>query len=253
MTLVPLQSAPRRTRSAKRLHFAALGLLVALTGCQSIQSTVSNTGQIRFLHASADAPGLDIYQNTGALAYNLGFGTITSYVPLAPGSYNFAADSEGSRRTVAFARQTVMAGKQYTAIVGNDADNLQETIYLDQSTPAPAGQTALRILDQATRPGGVDIYLVAAGGKLTASSPFATNLAFGANSGYLNTAAGTYAIVVVPAGTVPAATTLSLISGTQTTYSAGAVRTVVLMDASSMTTSAMQAVIASDYDSPGAS
>jgi hypothetical protein len=242
------------THPAKSLvRLAALGLLLAgVPGCQSIQSTVANGALIRFIDASPDAPGLDMYQNTTALAYNIGFGTITSYVPLTPGSYTFSASGASTKQTLASGKQTLAPNKQYTAIIGNVAASLQETILTDQSTPAPTGQVSVRFVDQATRVGGVDIYLVPSTGKLLSSSPIATNLTFTVNTGYINLPAGAYTLVVVPTGTVPVAATVTLLTGSQVTYSAGAVRTVVLIDSQVVTTPAVQAIIATDYDSPSA-
>jgi len=65
---------------------AAVVCAIALSGCQGIVASQSGS-QVRIIDASPDAPGLDIYQNNAALAYNLGFGTITSYVPIDPGTY----------------------------------------------------------------------------------------------------------------------------------------------------------------------
>jgi hypothetical protein len=234
-------------------RLAALGLLLlGLPGCQNIQTTASDSALIRFIDASPDAPGLDIYQNTSAVAYNLGFGTITSYVPLSSGIYTFSADSAGTRQTLVSAKQTLTVGKQYTAVIGNIAASLQETILTDQNTPAPLGQIAVRFIDQATRVGAVDIYLVPSTGKLLTTAPVATNIIFTGNTGYINVPSGTYAIVVVPTGTVPVSTTVTLLTGAQIAYSAGAVRTVVLIDSQILTTPAVQAIVAADYDSPSA-
>lgn len=240
--------------SAKLLaRFTAAGLLtLGLSGCQSIQTTATDSAQIRFIDASPDTGGLDVYQNSSAVAYNIGFGTITSYVPLTQGSYTFAADAAGTRQQLVSAKQTLTEGKQYTAIIGNIAASLQETIFTDQNTPAPAGQVAFRFIDEATRVGAVDIYLVPTSGKLSTSAPVATNIAFTATTGYINVPTGTYAIVVVPTGTVPISTTVTLLTGSQTAYSAGAVRTVVLIDAPIVTAPAVQAIVADDYDSPSA-
>jgi Domain of unknown function (DUF4397) len=236
-------------------RLVALGLVLAgLPGCQNIQTTATDTAQIRFIDASPDPiiPGIDIYQNASAVAYNLGFGTITSYVPMTQGPYTFSAYTAGSRQTLIAAKQTLVVGKQYTAIVGNNAANLQETILTDQSTPAPAGEVSVRFIDQATRAGAVDIYLVPSTGKLLTSSPLATGVVFTGNTGYINVPAGTYAIAVVPAGTVPVSTTVTLLTGAQIAYSGGAVRTVVLIDGQIVTTPAVQAIIANDYDLPTA-
>jgi hypothetical protein len=242
------------THPAKSLaRFVALGFLLAtLPGCQNIQTTATNSAAIRFVDATPDSPGLDIYQNTNALAYNIGFGTITSYIPTTPGTYTFSADAASTRQNLISAKQTVASPHQYTAIIGNIEANLQETIVVDQSTPAPTGQISVRFIDQATRIGAVDIYLVPSTGKLITSSPIATNVVFTGNSGYINVPAGTYAIAVVPTGTVPISTTVTLYTGSQVAYSAGAVRTVILIDSLIVTNPAVQAIVADDYDSPSA-
>ena len=129
---------------------------------------------------------------------------------------------------------------------------MQETILTDQTTPAPTGQISVRLIDQATRVGAVDVYLVPSSGKLATTSPFVTGVNFGSNTGYINVPAGTYAIAVVPSGTVPISTTVTLLTGAQVGYSAGAVRTVVLIDQQIVTSPGVQAIVADDYDSPSA-
>jgi hypothetical protein len=239
-------------------RLTALGLALAfLPGCQNIQTTVNDGTAIRFVAASPDSGGLDFFQNNTVLVYNVGFGTISSYVPTAPGVYTFSADSAtadatGTRQTLISAKQTLTSPKQYTAIIGNIEADLQETIVTDQTTPAPTGQVAMRFIDQATHVGAVDIYIVPASGKLATSSPIATNVVFTGNTGYINVPAGTYAIAVVPTGTVPISTTVTLYTGASTSYSAGAVRTFILIDSLIVTTPAVQIIPAIDYDSPSA-
>ena len=99
--------------SAKLLHFgrpmltaalAALGTLT-LVGCQAIVSSTPEA-QVRVIHATPDTPGLDIYQGPNALAFNLSFGAVTSYVPLSPGVYTINADTAGSRQVLSTAKST---------------------------------------------------------------------------------------------------------------------------------------------------
>ena len=250
MAQIPFHPAKAAVRTSV---LGALGLLLAgLPGCQSIDVGTSNMAQVRIIDASPDAPGLDIYQNNSAVAYNLGFGTVTSYIPLAPGAYTISANSAGTKQALISAKQTLTAGRQYTAIIGNVAASLQETILTDQISPAPTGQISVRVIDQATRVGAVDLYLIPSSGKLTTTSPFLTNINFNSNSGYINIPAGTYAIAVVPTGTVPISTTVTLLTGAQLGYSAGSVRTVVLIDQQIVTSPGVQAIVADDYDSPSA-
>ncbi len=136
----------------------------ALSGCQGIVGNAS-LSQVRIVDVSQDAPGLDIYQGGDALAYNLGFGTITSYVPVAPGTYTISANSAGTKNVLSSSKATFAASSQYTVLVGGSAAG-QHIILKDQSQPAPSGQISLRFIDQATRVDGLDVYLIPAGKSL---------------------------------------------------------------------------------------
>jgi hypothetical protein len=225
--------------------------LGTLSGCQGIVSSPI-LSQVRIIDASPDAPGLDIYQGSAALAYNLGFGTITSYIPFSPGIYTISTKSAGSTQVLTSAKGTVVASAQYTVLIGNVSASLQETILKDQSQAAPSGQISLRFIDQATRVGGMDVYLVPAGQTLTAVTPLLTNLTFSANTGYLNIPTGTYTIVMMPTGTVPTSTTVATYTGAQVVYPGGSARTIILIDQQLVTTPGLQVITAADYDSPTA-
>src|ERR1700732_4750099 len=112
----------------KLLCFAStVVLLGTLSGCQGIVSSPT-LSQLRIIDASPDAPGLDIYAGTAAIDYNLGFGSITSYVPVDPGTYTISADSAGTKQVLSTAKVTVAAAGQYTVLLGNVAASMQETI-----------------------------------------------------------------------------------------------------------------------------
>ncbi len=258
ISAVPASALTRWIRGVK-LAGVLSGIAIGLSGCQSMDMDGGTMAQLRLIDASPDAPNIDSYQNNSALAYNLGFGTMTSYVPMTPGSYTLSADKAGTRQTLVASTATLSAGHQYTGIVGNIDAAMQQTVLVDQSTPAPPGEIAVRLVDQSTRAGAMDVYLIPEGGKLTTTAPTATNLSFGSNSGYIGLPAGTYEIEVLPAGTVPVSTTVTLLSGAQVEYASGAVRTVVLIDtaetaprsaAATRPPAGVQAIIADDCEPP---
>jgi len=228
---------------------AAAATLATLTGCQAISSAPQS--QLRIIAASADTPGFDLYRGPAAVAFNLDFGTVTSYIPLTPGIDTISAETAGTRQTLSSSKITLAASTQYTVLIGNSASSLQQLILVDQSQPAPPGQIALRFIDQATRVGAVDIYLVPAGQKLTAVTPLVTGVLFGANTGYLNIPTGTYTIVMVPTGTAPVSTA-AIYTGPQVSYSAGSARTIILIDQQPVTAPGLQVITAEDYTSPTA-
>ncbi len=233
---------------AKLAGLAAV--LAPLPGCQSIAGN-PNLSQVRIIDASPDAPGLDVYQGSAVLAYNLGLGTVTSYVPIAPGGYPIIVDTAGTRQQLTTASGTFLQNQQYTVLIGNFAADLQELILKDQSQPAPSGDISLRIIDQSAKAGAVDVYLVPTGATLVTSKPLLTDVIFNQNSGYLNLPAGTYTLVAVPTGTVPSATTASLYTGAAVAYPGGSARTIVLIDTVVTTVPGIQVITANDYDSAG--
>ncbi len=235
-------------RSGTRLAAAAI-VLVTLTGCQAMVSN-SSAAQVRVVDASPDAPGIDLYQGSDGVAYNLGFGAITSYVPTAPGVYTFSAATAGTHQVLSFAKPTLAPTSQYTVLIRNIAGNLQQLTLKDQNQPAPAGQTALRFLDEATRSGPVDIYLVPSGRSLVTVSPMLTNIAFGANTGYQTIPSGTYTLVVLPAGAAPAGTAAASYAGAQVTYPNTSARTLIFIDQPVPAIPGLQVITADDYDSP---
>ena len=244
--------------SAKAFHLdhpavrliASIAILGTLTGCQAIVSSAPQA-HVRIINATPDAPRLDLYQDSNALAFNLDFGTVTSYIQLAPGAYNITANTAGTRQVLSAAKTTFTTSGQYTVLVGNTAASLQQLILVDQSQPAPPGQTALRFINQATRAGAVDIYVVPAGQKFSAVSPLVTGIAFGTNTGYVNVPIGTYSLAMLPAGTVATSTTIAAYTGPQVTYSPGAARTIILIDPPLVATPGLKVITANDYDPPG--
>lgn len=245
-----MAAAPSQLGKRALLAGAAGLLLAGLPGCQSITVNAGNVAQVRVVDASPQSNGLDFYESNNALAYNLGFGTNTSYVPISPGTYTLTADATGTRQVLASASATLSAARQYTVIVGNVPANMQAVVLQDQTQPAPTGHVAVRILDWTTRTGAVDVYMVPSGGSITTTSPVATNVSFQGNTGYIDVPAGTYALAVVPAGTVPVSSTTTLLTGSQRYYGTGSVHTVVLIDQQIVTVPGVQAIILDDYESP---
>ena len=237
---------PSRVAAAGALCVAALGL----SGCQSITADSPDAAQVRFVDASLDAPALDLYLNTSGAAYNLSFGTVTSYVAAGPGEYRISANRANTTQALVNAKASLGATRQYTAVVSNTVGNLQETIYPDAHAPAPAGMLAVRVLNAAATAGPVDVYLVPAGGSAAASTPLVRNLGYTGNGGYVDVpGGGSYAVEVVPAGTAPGAGNGALLSGVSVTGSSGAVRTVVLGDAQAGS-KGLNGFVLEDFDTP---
>ncbi|MEK6399094.1 MAG: DUF4397 domain-containing protein, partial [Terriglobus sp.] len=92
------------SRTMARLVIGILGAVASVTGlsgCQAVSTTNANVSQLRIIDATPDAGGIDIYAGNNVLTYNLGYGTITSYIPINPGTYTLAADATGTKTALA--------------------------------------------------------------------------------------------------------------------------------------------------------
>lgn len=242
-----LQSVASRAPQAA----AALLAAAALAGCQGIAPTQQFT-QVRYIDASPDSPPLDVYQGTTPSLYGMSFGSVSSYIAVPPGSYTYAVDAAGSQQQLGQVRSSFGIGSQYTVLVGNLAASLQMTVLHDQATPTPTGQVALRILNQATRTGPLDLYLVPPGGRLLGTTPTLTAIGFDNAPIYTEIPAGAYTMIALSAGAVPTSSTLPLYTGNQINYPGASARTLLLLDQPATTVPSLQVVLASDYDSPAA-
>ena len=60
-----------------------------------------------------------------------------------------------------------------------------------------------------------------------------------------------YSLAMLPAGTLAAGTTIATYAGPQVTYTAGAARTIILIDPPLVTTPGIKVITANDFDPPG--
>lgn|GEM_PF-906879 len=223
---------------------AAVVTACLLAGCQNVTGS-TEFSQIRIIAVSPNAPGLDIYEDNSVIAYNLGFGTVTSYVPITPGSHAITAETASTTQKLVTASGNCGYNKQYTVLISNVLAQITSQILTDQSSAAPTGEIALRFIDEATQIGGVDVYLIPTGATLAKTNPQLTNLQFPTVGGYINIPSGSYNITLCATGT-----TTVLYTGATYTYAAGAARTLVLIDQQILSTPSVNVLTADDYDSP---
>ena len=249
----------RQTGGVRPLLAAcALSLLsLVLLGCGQVNgSTQTQYAQLRVIDTSTSAGGLDIRIGSNVLAYNIGFGSIVNYTPVLPGTYSLTANQAGTNTTVSSVRGTLAAPVEYTLLIGSASGGSAAQLLTDQSQAAPGSQSLLRIIDEASLIGAVDIYFVPAGGSLLTTRAVATAVNLNDIRTGITVPTNTYQIVLLPTGTVPVAATattaatVALYTYPATAFPAGSARTVVLLDTQVTTTPAVQMVIVSDYDSP---
>ena len=179
--------------SRGRSLFAGLALAavaaLALAGSAGAQTPA--TGRVRVMHASPDAPAVDIFVDGTKAVRGLAIPDNTGYVALPAGSHDvkvFVSPFTTQTAPVLSATLTVAAGKDYTVLaVGRVADGSLSLLPLNDNNALPAdGKAHIRLIHASPAAPAVNVALAG-----TKTNVFA-NVAFKGVGDYTPVAAGTY-------------------------------------------------------------
>lgn len=187
--------------------------LVALNGQGSARILDSATpASVVAVHASPDAPAVDLLADvigTPAnealgLARNVAFPQVCRIAAVpAPGSYSIGVTPAGNPGVVALQFPlTVEKGNELTAIVTGYLGSTPalRPVALTGASRSIVTEARLRVTHASPGTGNVDLYLLADGADFSAASASFSAVPFGANTGVLSLAPGTYDVYVTPAG-----------------------------------------------------
>lgn len=224
---------------------AALPVLVGLlSGCQNVQGgSMTTTTMVRVIDASYNAPAVNVNVGSTPIATNTAALTITNYAFLPPQNATVYAYPVGTKTATASAVGQFLASQEHSLFLTDSGAGYTATILTDQVTTPPSGYISIRFLQQALSVGPVDVYLVPSTSTLAGSKPLLSNLAVQAVTDYIPVPAGTYTVVVTPTGI-----TTSAYTSTSTTYTAGQVRTMLIMDAQLTTNPPVTVVVGNDLN-----
>ena len=187
-----------------------------------------NQARLRVVHASADAPAVDVYANGAIVVEALPFKAASSYLTVAPGSYNIQVRVAGTQTTVLSQTLMLMGGTDYTAFAMGTVSGAQPLFlvtYGDNLLPRPANTISLRVVHAAANAPAVDVYVGGPWAPVTGATPVLRNVPFGAASGHLDIPNGIYQGRVTVAGTKTIAINSPIVREL-----GGAVRTLVAVD-----------------------
>ena len=188
---------------------------------------------LRVVHASADAPAVDVLANNGTspAISNLAFPMSTAYLNLPAATYNFKATPAGTLTpAVIDADVPLVNGKEYSLLAVGTLATI-EPLLLEDNNRKVATEAKVRLVHASTLAGNVDIYVVAPGSGTANQTPAFADVPFKASTGYVSLAAGSYDVIITPAGQA----SIEAIKATLT-LSAGEVYTAVARDGINLTT-----------------
>ena len=177
-------------------------LLAVLSALLLVGSAISPVlaqdadARVRVVHASPDAPAVDVWVNDSVAFSNAPFKGITDYAGLEPATYNVKVVPTGATEPVVIEADLGLdAGTDYTVVALNTLNNIEPLVLVDNNSQPAAGKAHVRFVHASPDAPAVDIA-VADGGPVLFS-----NVAFKEVGDYLPVDAGTYDLEVRVAGT----------------------------------------------------
>lgn len=206
---------------------ASLAALVATTAaCSDDNNSPSSNAQVRVVHASPDAPAVDVLVDGAKVLDSVTYTVASGYLTVPSGSRNVKVNLYGTGTSVIDANVPLSKDASYTVIAINTAAAIEPLVLTDDRTAPAAGNVKVRLVHAAPSVGDVDIYVTAPGADLATATPTLTGVPFKGASSYLEVPAGDYQVRVTPAGTK----TVAIDTGTLT-LAAGQIRTGLAVEA----------------------
>lgn len=198
---------------------------VAMLGL-TLMSASAQTSRVRVVHASSDAPAVDILVDGNVAFQGLKFRDYTNYTAVPSGMRMLSINVAGTTTTALRLPFTLMNGVDYTFYAFGKLSNSTLTIIgTGDDLEAPAmNSTKVRVVHGASTAPAVDIFVTAPFAALP-NTPLLTGVPFTVASHYLTVPSGDYQARVAVAGTKTVA-----IDSRRLRLTGGTVRTIVALD-----------------------
>jgi len=191
-----------------RFTLPAMAILATLflAGCGSDDNAnpLAPTPQARVMavHASPDAPAVDLLVDGAVAGTGLAFPNNTAYLSVAAGSRNVKVNVAGTTTTVINAALPLTGGASYTVFASDVVANIAPVVLTDDLTAPASGKAHVRFVHLSPDAPAVDVAVQ--GGPVL----FA-NKAFKQYTSFTPVDAGTYDLEVRLAGTATVALPLN--------------------------------------------
>lgn len=170
---------------------AALGIGAAGDAC------------INVVHASPDAPNVDIYLDGQLALSNLAFGWYSGWIPVPAGDHQIQVTATGTAPDTAVidATVTLESGVAYQVAATGQLANIAPAIFETDLSELSADTARVRVIHASPDAPAVDV-------AVTGGDVLISDLTFPNASEYLEVPAGAYDLEVRPAGTMDVALAL---------------------------------------------
>jgi hypothetical protein len=170
--------------------------MLAVSGI-GVAAQDAETAKVRVLHASPDAPKVDVYANGAEILSGVGYGVISNYLEVPAGEYQIqvvAEDADPAAGAVIDATLTFAPGTMTTVAATNALESIEAQVFTDTPAPTPRG-VQVRVIHLSADTPAVDI--APDGGE-----EIIQGLAYPTATDYLSLPAGQLDVELRPAGAV---------------------------------------------------
>ena len=153
-------------RIALALTVVLVASLVAVGGAVSAQSSEAdpqNTSYLRVVHASPDAPPVNVSVDNETVLANVSFGTVSDYLALEAGTYNVSIAAAGDPDAVVFAGNVTLDPRTTTTLaasgeVSEDAETeFGPALFADDALTPDENDSAVSIVHLSPDAPAVDV------------------------------------------------------------------------------------------------
>lgn len=172
-------------------------------GCDDEETPVAPTptpsnSLVKVVHASPDAPGVDLLVDNAVAGTNLTFPNNTGYLTVPSGTRNVKVNVTGTMTTVIEANVPFMQDRNYSVFAVNSVANIEPLLIEDDLTAPASGKAHVRFIHLSPDAPAVDI-------TLTDGTVVFGNRVFKDFTAFTPLDAGTYDLQVRVAGTTTVA------------------------------------------------
>ena len=149
-----------------------ISTILVLSFATAATALAAGEPRVRVVHASPDAPAVDVWVNGNIAFSNAPFEGITDYASLAPGTFNVQVVPTGATEPVVIdADLELAADTDYTVVAVGLLADIEPLVLVDNNSAPAAGKAHVRFVHASPDAPAVDIA-VAGGPVLFADVPF---------------------------------------------------------------------------------
>ncbi len=179
-------------------YLSVLLLSILVTGCGS--SNNDDNAYLRVLHASPDAPNVDVLLDGSAVLTNVPFQAGTGYLMVDAGTRQLSLRVTGTS-TIALTQSLALSEDGYYSVIAQNEVADLGVKFIDDTGKMKNGTIDVSVAHASPGAGNVDIYVSAAGSDISGVEPNFNDVVIGQDTGYVPLAPAVYDVTIAADGT----------------------------------------------------